>query len=188
MRLVQSLQEEALWSSPASAAAADAPSSSTGAADNYSRSGAGAAPEGRAPSTVLFLTHQFDASKQRGQEVFASEADEAASSSSRHAGVVTSSVMMQRFQSRRFVSGSWPLRQAPPPEPYILAASFLKEGSGDFYLEALLRQMPVRIEDESTAIRATELCGRSTAIRATELSYNGSSTFWKFKSSRICFR
>ena len=91
MRLVQSLQEEALWSPPASAAAADAPSS---AAANYSRSGAGAAPDGRAPSTVLLLTHQFDASKQRGQEVFASEADESASSST-HTGLVTSSVRLQ---------------------------------------------------------------------------------------------
>ena len=117
MRLVQSLQEEALWSPPASAAAADAPSSSAGAAANYSRSGAGAAPDGRAPSTVLLLTHQFDASKQRGQEVIASEADESASSSSKHTGVVTSSVMMQRFQPRRFVSGSRTLRRAPPPEP-----------------------------------------------------------------------
>ena len=155
MRLVQSLQEEAFWSSPASAAAANAPSSSTGAADNYSRSGAGAAPDGRAPSTVLLLTHQFDASKQRGQEVFASEADEAASSSSKHKGVVTSSVMMQRFQYRRFVSGSRTLRKAPPPEPYILAASFLKEGSGDFYLEALLRQMPFRIEDQAEVLKLT---------------------------------
>ena len=155
MRLVQSLQEETVWSSPASAVAADAPSSSTGAADNYSRSGAGAAPDGRASSTGLFLTHQFGASKQRGQEVFVSEADESANSSSKHIGVVTSSVMMQRFQARRFVSGRRTLRKAPPPEPYILPASFLKEGSGDFYLEALLRQMPVRIEDKPEVLKVT---------------------------------
>ena len=155
MRLVQSLQEETVWSSPASAAAADAPSSSTGAADNSSRSGAGAAPDGRASSTVLLLTHQFDASKQRRQEVFAPETDESANSSSKHTGVVTSSVMMQRFQSRRFVSGSRTLRKAPPPEPYILPASFLKEGSGDFYLEGLLRQMPFRIEDKAEVLKVT---------------------------------
>ena len=94
MRFVQSLQEEAFWSPPASAAAADAPSSSAGAAANYSRSGAGAAPGGRASSTVLLLTHQFDASKQRGSEVFTSEADESASSST-HTGLVTSSVRLQ---------------------------------------------------------------------------------------------
>ena len=85
--------------------------------------------------------------------MFASEADEPASSSSKHAGVDTLSAMMQRFQSCRFVIGIRTLRKAPPLEPHPLVASFQKEGSGDSHLEALLRQMPVRIEDQTEVLK-----------------------------------
>ena len=153
VRLVQSLRAGVLWSSPASAAAPGAPGSSTGAADRTSRFGAGAAPDGRAPSAVWFLAPRFGASERRGREAFASGADEPTSSSSKRTGVVTSVVMMQRFQSRRFVSGNRTLRKAPPPEPYMFVASFLGEGTVDFYLEALLRERPLDIEDKAEILK-----------------------------------